>query len=212
WTLSGRIELKEPLNGRKQLDASEVPSDIWKKIAAELKPRWVASQDKDEKHLLGESLRSIYANRFSDTEHLPFLRERIAAAHPDYKTSYVSSLFESLLTTKWSDEIEQEAFARLLDLSDAKEPADRLAVQLPALHRLVDAMLASRQSLAESRLGDQGEQNKLTRKELAAKKAEFRKTAREQLAKRLLEQAGVLLLQKRVPQADDLAGWMRIEK
>ncbi len=211
WTLSGRIELKEPLNGRKQLDASEVPSDIWKKIAAELKPRWVAAPDKDEKHLLGESLRTIYANRFSDTDHLPFLRERLATAHADFKTAYVSSLFEALLTTKWSDVIEQEAFARLLDLSDAKEPVDRLAVQLPALHRLVDALLANRQSLAESQLGDQGEQNKLTRKELAAKKAEFRKTAREQLSGRLLEQAGILLLQKRVPNADSLAMWMRIE-
>ncbi len=38
-------------------------------------------------------------------------------------------------------------------------------------------MLAHRQSLAEQQLDDQGEQNKLTRKELAAKKAEFRKAA-----------------------------------
>ena len=215
WTLSGRIELKEPLNGRKQLDASEVPSDIWKKIAAELKPRWVASQDKDEKHLLSESLRTIYANRFSDTELLPFLRERLVAVHPDYKTAYVSSLFETLLTVKWSDAIEQEAFARLLDLSDAVEAADRLAVQIPALHRLVDALLTNRQALAESQLGDQGEQNKLTRKELAAKKAEFRTTAREQLSARLVD---------RTPTSDqdrpdvgvrstaDLASWMRIEK
>jgi tetratricopeptide (TPR) repeat protein len=222
WTLSGRLELKEPLNGRKQLDASEVPSDVWKSIAAALKPRWLAEKDLNEKHLLSESLRTIYASRFADSELLPFLRERLAAAPrrapaedaatTDYRPGYISSLFDRLLVTKWSDDIEKEAFAILLELSDAKESIDRLAVQLPALHRLVDAMLANRQSLAETQLGDQGEQNKLTRKELAAKKAEFRKTAREQLAARLLELAGALLLAKRVPPADDLANWMRIEK
>lgn len=63
WTLSGRIELQERLNGCKQLDASEVPIEIWHAIATALKPRWTASQDKDEKHLLGESLRSIYSFR-----------------------------------------------------------------------------------------------------------------------------------------------------
>ena len=212
--VTGRIELKDPLNGRKQLDATEIPGDVWKKIAAELKPRWIAEQDKDEKHLLSEALRTISLRRLADEDngHLPFLRERLSVAHPDYKIAYVWSLFETLLTVKWSDAIEHEAFARLLDLSDPLEPSDRLAVQLPALHRLVDAMLANRQSLAESQLGDQGEQNKLTRKELAAKKAEFRKTAREQVAARLGEQAGILLLQKRVPNADDIARWMRIEQ
>jgi predicted Zn-dependent protease len=220
WTLSGRIELKEPLNGRKQLDASEVPNDVWKKIAAELKPRWVAAKEAAEKHLLSESLRSIFANRFSDTEHLPFLRERLAAAHPDFQASYASSLFETLLTVKWSDAIEQEAFARLLDLSDATEPADRLVVQIPALYRLVDAMLANRQSLAESQLSDQGEQNKLTRKELAAKKGEFRKTAREQLAARLVTVARAPTSKPNNDTRPDvgvrstlsLVAWMRIEK
>jgi hypothetical protein len=239
WTLSGHLELKEPLNGRKQLDASEVPSDVWKKIAAELTPRWVAAKDKDEKHLLGESLRSIYATRFADTDLLPFLRERLAASRTDnpvrpdaadrivrptdssvdYRTSYVSSLFETLLTTKWSDDIEKEAFALLFDLSDATEPVDRLATHLPALHRLVDAMLASRQAAAEAQLGDQGEQNKLTRKELAAKKAEFRQTAREQLAARLEEAAqpvpeenflGRLSVNARTRVL--LRPWLRIEK
>ena len=212
--VTGRIELREPLNGRKQLDATEITDNVWKKIATELKPRWVAEQDKDQKHLLSEALRTISLRRLADEDngHLPFLRERLAVAHPDYKIAYVWSLFETLLTVNWSDAIEQEAFARLLDLSDADEVADRLAVQVPALHRLVDAMLANRQSLAESQLGDRGEQNKLTRKELAAKKAEFRKTAREQVAARLGEQAGILLLQKRVPNADDLARWMRIEQ
>ncbi len=200
WTLSGRIELKQPIAGRKQLDASEVPNELWRKIADELKPRWAESQDKADKHLLGESLRSIYATRFADTELLPFLRERIGAAHADYKASYIAALFEALLGAKWTDEIELEAFARLRDLSDAEEPVDRLA----ALHRLVDAMLANRQSLAEQQLGDQGEQNKLTRKELAAKKAELRKATRTAVAARLAAEAA--------KEQGPLAAWLKIEQ
>ena len=204
WTLSGRIELAEPIGGRKQLDASEVPNELWQKIAAELKARWADSQEKDDRHLLGESLRTIYANRFKDTELLPFLRERIGAAHADCKTAYIAALFHALLGTKWTDEIEQEAFARLRDLSGAEELADRLAVQIPALHRLVDAMLANRQTLAEQQLGDEGEQNKLTRKELAAKKAEFRKAARAGVAARLAAETA----KEQAP----LAAWLKIEQ
>ena len=219
WTLSGRMELKEPLNGRKQLDASEVPNDVWRPIAVALKPRWLDAKDKIEKNLLSESLRTIYATRFADTDLLPFLREQLVVAHADYRVGYVSSLFEALLTTKWSDEIEKEAFGLLLELSDAKEAAGQLAVQLPSLHRLVDAMLANRQSLAESQLGDQGEQNKLTRKELAAKKAEFRKTARVAVAARLAAVVRTPTSERAADRQDvgvrsttSLAAWMRIEK
>src|SRR5262249_35015836 len=49
WTLLGRMELKQPLAGRKQLNASEIPDEVWSKIAAELKRRWLAAQDKTDK-------------------------------------------------------------------------------------------------------------------------------------------------------------------
>jgi Flp pilus assembly protein TadD len=185
WTLSGRIELAQPLAGRKQMDASEVPDDVWRKIADELKPRWTASTDKEEKNLLSEALRSIYAQRFAATDLLPFLRERIATAHADYKAGYVSVLFEALLSTGWTEGIEQEAFDRLRDLSTADEPVDRLVLQVPALYRLVDAMLANRQALSQKELNDQGQSNQLTRQQLAEKKAEFRKAALSGVAARL---------------------------
>lgn len=213
WTLSGRMDLAEPLNGRKQLDASEIPGDVWQKIASELLPRWEQAQDKNDKHLLSETLRSIYSTRFADTLLLPFLRQRLATAHPDYRSSYINSLFDALLATKWSEEIEREAFARLKELYKAPEPTrwsdeiepaevailrkleearhlgDRLAVEIPALHRLVDAMLTNRITRAEQQLNDQGGQDKLTRQELTAKKAEIRKAAKTGLALHLADEA-----------------------
>ncbi len=188
WTLAGRMELQQAINGRKQLDASEIPTSLWAKIAEGLKTRWQQSQDQQDKHLLGEALTSIYSHRFRDTELLPFLRQRVADADPDFRQPYVSALFETLLTTGWTESIEQEAFARLRDLSNA-EPQQRLEVQLPALYRLVDAMLAIRQTAAERLLSDQGGQEKLTRKELAAQKNEIRRQAYVQLASRLSEEA-----------------------
>ena len=204
WTLNGRIDLSEPLDDRKQLDASEVPDSVWQQIAETLKERWLRLEDSDEKRLLSESLLAIYANRFRESLLLPFLRERIAATGDDYKPTYISVLFENLLGAAWSDDIEQEAFIVLRQLSPAATASERMSVELSALHRLVDSMLANRIASGEKNLHDQGELDKLTRKELAEKKAEVRRTARTQLAARLAEMAD---------KSDrPMAAWFRIEQ
>jgi tetratricopeptide (TPR) repeat protein len=202
WTLSGRMELPKPLNGRTQLDASEIPVEIWKAISATVKGRWERETDTHNKQTLAEVLTSIYANRLRDGL-LPFLRERVAGSPPEFQLQARSNLFDTLLSVDWTIEVEREAFALLRDLTDATEPTDRLADQLPALYRLVDAMLANRQKAAERVLADQGEQNKLTRKELANRKEEFRKTARGELSQRLKDEAA--------RDQGPLADWFRIE-
>ena len=225
-TLSGRLELAEPLDGRRQLNASEVPDRVWRSIVDQLRPRWKqldAKADKDEKHQLGEALRSIYNTRFHDKELLPFLRERVAAASDEYKAAYLTNLFDTLLTWKWSEEIENEAFGLLHRLAevgvapaDGPEPAeagsptrevangDRLMIEVPALYRLVDSMLTARQAAADEKLHDGGKVNELTRTELAAKKAEFRKAARQGLAARLAVEAA--------KEKGPLAPWLRMER
>jgi Flp pilus assembly protein TadD len=206
-TLSGRLELTEPINGRKQLGAGEVPDEVWKKIAERIYARWQDTSAKkaaDDKRQLGEALRSIYAARFDD-KLLPFLRERIAAAEIDYKGTYISNLFDTLLSRPWTEKVESEAFALLPRLSDADETGDRLMVEVPALYRLVDAMLANRQNAAMQELRDKEEVDKLTRTELAKKKAEFRKAAQERVAKRLAEAAAE-------HNNSSLAPWLRIER
>ncbi len=188
--LGGRLELVEPINDRKQLQAHEVPLDIWKKIAAELRMRWSKTEDRNDRDSLGTTLSGIYSSRFYDTEALPFLRERIATAPADLKPGYRDLLFTDLLARPWTDELEQEAFQTLRLLSRANEPDSTLSVQLPALHRLVDAMLTNRSARDEKLLRDAGEVNKLTRTELAKKRAEARKASRVAFALRLTAEAG----------------------
>ncbi|MBI5759842.1 MAG: hypothetical protein HZA46_15090 [Planctomycetales bacterium] len=204
WTLGGRMEFAEPINGRKQLRADEVPLDIWRKIADSLRLRWKATEDREDKHLLGTTLTTIYTGWFDATESLPFLRERIAAAPDDLKPNYRDLLFNNLLNRPWTDELEQEAFQLLRLLSPPGEPDERLTAQLPALHRLTDSMLARRQERVEKELHDAGEVNKLTRPELAKKRAEMRKAARAGLATRLAAEAA--------KEQGPLAAWLKIEQ
>ncbi len=187
--LGGRLELVEPINDRQQLQAHEVPLDIWKKIAAELRARWTKTEDRNDRDSLGTTLSAIYGSRFYDTEVLPFMRERIATAPEDLKPGYRDLLFTDLLSRPWTDELEQEAFQTLRLLSRANEPDATLSVQLPALHRLVDAMLANRSARDEKLLRDAGEVNKLTRTELAKQRAESRKASRVAFATRLAAEA-----------------------
>jgi predicted Zn-dependent protease len=203
-TLAGRLEVAEPIDGRKQLHAGEVPLEVWTKIAAQLRERWSAEKDKDEKHRLGEALKSIYANRFVDTEYLPFLRDRLVGAAEEYKRTYRSELFEALLTRPWDDKLEAEAFGVLEKLPDGMEPTERLAVQVPALYRLVDAMIANRNVANEKLLGDSGDSTKLTRTELAKKRAELRKDAMAAIADRLDAEAQ--------DEKNPLTPWLRIEQ
>ena len=209
WTLSGRMQLTKPINGRTQLDASEVPIEIWKQIANELKARWSTTKDHAERHLLGETLRTIYASRFAETELLPFLRDRIATADSLHKAGYVSALFDTLLTSRWTNEIENEAFTRWKELSELTVPVDRMSAEMNGLMRLVDAMLANRIAAAERQLGDQGAQDQLTRRELATKKAEIRKSARIGLSARLAQEAVKSENEEKIPR---LSVGLRIEQ
>ncbi len=205
--LGGRLELVEPINDRKQLQAHEVPLDIWKKIAAELRARWSKTEDRNDRDSLGTTLSTIYGSRFYDTEALPFLRERIATAPADLKPGYYDLLFNDLLVRPWTDELEQEAFQTLRLLSRANEPDATLSVQLPALHRLVDAMLANRATWDEKLLHDAGDVNKLTRTELAKKRAESRKASRVAFASRLTAEADKEEMAK-----GRLIAWLRMEQ
>ncbi len=209
WTLNGRMTLAEPLAGRRQLNANEIPDEVWRKIAAEMRERWTHATDKDgknEKHLLGQTLQTIYQTRFNETELLPFLRQRIDGATAEFKQGYIMALFEALRGRKWTEAVENEAFKLLRDLSDADEAADRLGVEIPALYRLVDSMIANRQAAAERELEDKGQTDRLTRTELAKKKADIRRAARAGVAARLAAEIG------RAKPNDPLIPWFSMEQ
>ena len=114
WSLSGRIELAEPIGGRKQMDASEIPAQRLEKdrrqVARALEQDGGQRRQEQSQPVAGQI---IYGARFSDSELLPFLRERIEAGPKEFKLSYISALFDTLIGRKWSDENEKEAFALL---------------------------------------------------------------------------------------------------
>lgn len=204
WSMSGRIELVEPIRDRKQMDANEIPVGIWKKIVDKLHERWSKTEDKDDKNSFSQSLQTVYAARFNDSELLPFLRERIEAGPKEFKLAYISALFETLIGRKWTDENEKEAFALLPKLTDADEPAEVLTTEVPALYRLVDAMVVSRQARANEELHDQGKTDKLTRAQLMEKNIAFAKAAKTAVAERLGTEAEKA--------SSPLSPWMRMEK
>ena len=213
-TMSGRLEFAEPVNGHKQIEAQEVPVETWQKLAAQVRARWEKATDKDgknDKHSLGETLVTIYTNRFNETELLPFLRERIKAATPEFKPGYITNLFNTLLGRKWTKEIEDEAFHTLRELTYYSQlptdPTARLLIQIPALYRLDDAMLANRQAKANEELNDAGKVNELTRTELFKKRAEVRHNALASLAERLAAE-----FKSAEKDKSPLADWFRIEQ
>ena len=154
----------------------------------------------------------LYVSRFHDTEALPFLRERIATAPDELKPGYYDLLFTDLVSRPWTQALEDEAFQtlRLLSRSHLPEettPDARLSVQLPALLRLVDAMLANRAAHDETTLRDAGEVNKLTRIELAKRRAETSKATRTTFAETLEAEAAQEEAGK-----GPLAPWLRMEQ
>lgn len=182
----------------------ETSTDAWRAIAAAIRDRWSRAGDAPEKDLLGQALVTIYANRFAESEYLPFLRARIDTAAKEYRSGYLTQLFEALVARPWSEETEVEAFGRLAQLSDADEAVDRLAVQLPALYRLVDRMIQARVEHDQRELQQIGHPEKLTRTDLAAKQAGFLKAAREGVAARLAMVAANM--------SEPLAQWLTIER
>ena len=207
WALSqyARIELQEPIDGRKQLKSHELPLRIWEGVADEIHARWSRTQDKGDKFMLGERLFLIYLARFHDTRLLPFLRERVAGAPPEYKQEYLTRLFEDLLQRPWTPEIETECFTRLRELSIAEDETERLAMQLPALLRLVDSLVRRRIVHDEKQWRDKGGLDQLKRPEVTKKRAEFSTAARKAVSERLGREAN----QER---NKTLADWLRIEQ
>ncbi len=172
-TLSGRMELPEPLEGRKQLDASEVPITVWEGIAKSLKLRWANERNRNAKNVLGNAIVTLYSSRFRASLLLPFLREQMEVAHPDDKLQFTSQLFENLLSAPWSDSLEAESISILPQISKSPSSSEQLSQVLLAMHRLVDTMLANRIASGERLFNDQGGSTSLLGKTWAKRKRRF---------------------------------------
>ncbi len=185
-----------------------ISDESWKQIAATVRARWQKETDFGPRDQFAEALISIYSSRFSDSDLLPFLRECIATTTEERRDNYVSRLFELLLQRTWTIELERESFELITKLSASKTPAEREFVQVGAIHRWVDRMLAMREQAAMERLESNAayetiRAEQLTRKQYGAKRAEFRRVARERVATYLIE--------KRTQTEGVLGHWLGLE-
>lgn len=167
-------------------------AEDWRPIAEAIRARWegLSHTDKpdDEKDVVGTTLTRIYAGFFRDGKYFPFLRERIAQSEKSRRDQYTMELFNALLDEPWTEQGEVELFGLLPELGKNSE-ASVVATQVEAAHRLVDRLLAARVQADEQQLQDTGHPEKLSRIELARKKAGFRTASREGIAARLNEES-----------------------
>ncbi len=209
-----------------QLKVEKVSHGEWEQIAKTLRSRWEQEPKLQDRRTLAATLSSIYAVEFADSEHLPFLRVRLARAEKaladrdpkipledregeddgDYVESERHELYEALLARPWTEAIEQELFVQLPKFEQGAERPARLVSWIVRLQQLIDRMLASRQAALLAALKDSNEMERLTRTELAAKTAEFEKTAREGVAARLTAEAA------KVKEDADQSAWFRMER
>jgi hypothetical protein len=178
-----------------------VDQATWKRIAAGLKERWTAEANVERKHTLGQAIVTVLARLDDPTAMVAFQHARTQKPAEQYRATYARDLFDTLLGQPWSAEYEDEAFALLDQLSDAENPADRLAAQVTALHQLTDRMLEGRR---QARMKAVEHPEKLTRIELTKKQDEALKLARIGLADRLRAEAG--------KQRGPLGVWLEIEQ
>jgi predicted Zn-dependent protease len=178
-----------------------VEPETWKRFAVELHKRWAAETDPAVKGRFAGTLVQVLSSRVGAEEYLAFLREQFDKATEENRTSCAAALFDALLAQPWSAEHENEAFALLDKLFNNEEPAQRLAAEVVALHRLTDRMVQSR---FEAGMAKIEHQEKLTRTELAAKRADNVRLAREGFADRIKQE-----MQR---QSEIILPWLNIER
>jgi predicted Zn-dependent protease len=207
--LNYRLALSEPIEGRRQFQAHELPAAFWQPIVRDLRTRWEKAEDKlgkNEKHTLGTLVQRIYALKFADSEYLPFLRERVKTAPAARVTEYRTTLFDTLLSRPWTLENENEAWDLLLVINNPQQPAMDQLIRVALLHRWVDAMLAARQQAALNAKQDEGKTLETTKQDLAKRQKEIREQAIKELAESLAKKTEALEKQQA-----PLAEWTRLE-
>ena len=160
-------------------------TDEWATIAAALRKRWDAEKDPEAKHALGQSLVGVL-HRFVGDDDSNFLRAQWKSAGEQYRSQYANSYFNALIVRPWKAESEDELFALLTQLAPPDESAGGLRSRIRGLHRLTDEMVAERERAAYNLVENP---EKLARVDLAKKRAELLKRAREGFADRLKREA-----------------------
>jgi predicted Zn-dependent protease len=159
--------------------------ETWKRLADELHKRWTAEIEQPAKDRWAGMIVQVLSSKIGFEQHLAFLREKLEKAPQEQRAACVRDIYNLLLNQPWSAERENELLSLVDKLSDDEEPAKRLVAEISALQRLTDRMVQTRYEAAMAKIEHQ---EKMTRTELAAKRAENMKLAREGYADRLKQE------------------------
>ena len=181
-------------------DAPAVAKEAWLSLATALETRWSQATEPNTQQQLAQALIRILSTKASPEEHLAFLRRQLREGAEAQRPYFAAQLFDALLEQRWSVGHEQEAIELLPEMTDATKPETRLAVQVPALYRFVDATVQNRYALSLEDV----KQEELTRTELRQRQRELMRQA----------YAGVVatLLEAERTAAAELVPWLRIER
>jgi hypothetical protein len=209
--------------GADELRVEMVPVAEWTTLAQTIRNRWDAEPNAAVRRQFGDTLVAIYAAQFAETEHLPFLRQRLAISSQafaergpdaveqlepsaaDYVEADRLALYDALLARPWTSDIESELFALLPQFDASAEPPARMFAAVRRLLPLVDKLLASRVTAATKPLTDANATEQLTRTELQTKQRELQQTTQRELSDRLAAEA------EKLADNPDLAAWFRME-
>ena len=173
----------------------------WRRIGSRLDDKWRGEKEVAPKHGLAQPLIQILRAHGKEGVLLDFLHRQIKDGPAEYRTAYVSQLFNELLTQRWNVEQEDELFALLGELTESTNTHERLSVLVPALYDLADRMVVARNAVA---LEDAPKKETLARTEYNALKKEKLGGAREAVIVRLTRELET--------QEDALRPWLILER
>jgi Flp pilus assembly protein TadD len=181
----------------------------WRQIAEVFLKRWSVEKETGPRRELAQTLVHVYGH-IGQEELIAFLERQLNEGPKDDRLWHVQQLFDTLLAQTWRQQYEDRLYALLKDVGERErqpneDEADyrlaRIVAKLDALYRLNDRMVQARY---EAAMADVEHQEKLTRSELADKRKEALKQAREAVADRLVKQ--------RDEYGDELRTWMVVER
>jgi Flp pilus assembly protein TadD len=181
----------------------------WRQIADVVLKRWSDEKETGPRRELAQTLVQVYG-LIGQEELIAFLERQLKEGPKEDRLWHVQQLFDTLLAQPWRQPYEDRLYALLKDVGERElqpneEESDfrfaRMVAKLDALYRLNDRMVQARYEAAMTAVEHQ---EQLTRSELAEKRKEALRVAREAIAERLLKQKD--------DYGDELRAWMVVER
>ena len=164
-------------------NSPEATEALWRSVVDALLARWRATAEPADAEILAGLARRVIDGRGALAERLAFLRERLAKAGDRDARAIAQDLFDSIVGGPHAPVLEDEAFALLPRLLDARDDDATSRARAAAASRRLSAWVYEARLAAAS--GTPEARAKWTRAEATQHAADARKQARLETAARL---------------------------